>query len=106
MNETLLREHRGAGRGAPRSTYPRDGGLPLVVPSATMPAIAKSTATGGFLSRMWAATKGQATAAEKESLLAAEEGGASGPSSAFRRLAHSKSTAALFRSQQQQQVDV
>ena len=96
VNEVLLRERRGVGRGAARLTHARDGSHSLVVPSATMPVIAKSTGTGGFLSRMWAATKGQAS--DKD---AADQ---DGPSNAFRRLAHSKS--ALFRSQQQQQQQV
>ncbi|KAI0352743.1 hypothetical protein OH77DRAFT_1408402 [Trametes cingulata] len=66
-----------------------------------MPSISRA-AGGGFLSRMWAATKGQQErdgGAERD-----VEGQGQGPSSAFRRLAHSKS--ALFRSQQAQVLDV
>ncbi|RPD62080.1 hypothetical protein L226DRAFT_523398 [Lentinus tigrinus ALCF2SS1-7] len=99
VHQSLLHGRCGAGRGAPRSTLyssgKSDGGA-TVVSSATMPTIARTAASGGFLSRMWAATKGQA-ATEKDSM---EQ---DGPGSAFRRLAHSKS--ALFRTQQQQ-VDV
>ncbi|TBU50549.1 hypothetical protein BD309DRAFT_242495 [Dichomitus squalens] len=98
----------GRGRGMPiRSTshsagHGSEGGPGMVVSSSTMPSLARTATSGSFLSRMWAATKGQAGAAEKEGVLAAAEEG--GPSSAFRRLAHSKSTAALFRGQQQ--IDV
>ena len=101
VHQSLLHGRCGAGRGAPRSTSSYSSGKPeggaTVVSSATMPAIARTGASGGFLSRMWAATKGQ-NATEKDGM---EQ---DGPSSAFRRLAHSKS--ALFRTQQQQQVDV
>ena len=64
--------------------------------STTMPSVSRAVG-GSFLSRMWAATKGQ----DRDGGGEREEG--QGPSSAFRRLAHSKSS--LFRSQQQQ-VDV
>ncbi|KAI0676722.1 hypothetical protein C8Q78DRAFT_1073513 [Trametes maxima] len=97
--EALLAPRPGLGRGTIRaSSYTvgqhADGGS--VAPSATMPSISRATG-GGFLSRMWAATKGadRDTCAERDA-----EG--QGPTSAFRRLAHSKS--ALFRSQQTQQV--
>lgn len=100
VNEPLLQGRPGVGRGngGPRiSSYGqrREGGPCAVVSSVTMPAIGRAAASGGFLSRMWAATKGQ-TAAEKDN------GEQEGPSSAFRRLAHSKS--AMFRAQQQLEV--
>ncbi|KAI1785339.1 hypothetical protein LXA43DRAFT_145540 [Ganoderma leucocontextum] len=96
----------GRGRGAPARSMPyssgheEESGSGSVVSSATMPSIARTATSGSFLSRMWAATKGQV--AEKDSGTPTEQEG-HGPSSAFRRLAHSKSAAALFRSQQQQQ---
>ncbi|TFK85061.1 hypothetical protein K466DRAFT_495452 [Polyporus arcularius HHB13444] len=86
VHQSLLHGRSGVGRGAPRPTSSS------VMQSATMPAIARTAASGGFLSRMWAATKGQ-PATEKDCIEL------DGPSSAFRRLAHSKS--ALFRTQQQ-----
>ncbi|KAH9853967.1 hypothetical protein C2E23DRAFT_102818 [Lenzites betulinus] len=94
VHETLLQTRPGLGRGTDRSrSYPEGSS---VAPSATMPSISRATG-GNFLTRMWAATKGPD-----------REGGgeveAPATSSAFRRLAHSKS--ALFRSQQAQVVDV
>ncbi|PIL36640.1 hypothetical protein GSI_00329 [Ganoderma sinense ZZ0214-1] len=94
----------GRGRGIPVRATPyssEESGPGSVVSSATMPSIARTATSGGFLSRMWAATKGQA--AEKDNSAPGEQDGHGGPSSAFRRLAHSRSAAALFRSQQQQQ---
>ncbi|KAI8984957.1 hypothetical protein BD414DRAFT_417769 [Trametes punicea] len=99
-NEALLPPRLGLGRGAARASSYTAGQHPeggSVVPSATMPSISRA-AGGGFLSRMWAATKGQ----ERDGCAEREEGQGQGPSSAFRRLAHSKS--ALFRSQQTQPV--
>lgn len=94
----------GRGRGIPvrATTYSSEESRSgSVVSSATMPSMTRTTTSGSFLSRMWAATKGQI--AEKDSVTAAEqEGLGHGPSNAFRRLAHSKSAAALFRGQQQQ----
>ncbi|KAI0366190.1 hypothetical protein BV20DRAFT_662044 [Pilatotrama ljubarskyi] len=100
--EALLRP--GLGRGAARASsytagqHPEGAGM---VPSSTMPSISRA-AGGGFLSRMWAATKGQQ---ERDACDVEGQGqGTSqgqGPSSAFRRLAHSKS--ALFRNQTQSQ---
>nr|VWO99352.1 MAP kinase kinase kinase (EC [Ganoderma boninense] len=96
----------GRGRGIPiRATpYSSESGPGSVVSSATMPSIARTATSGSFLSRMWAATKGQV--AEKDNTASGEQDGHGGPSSAFRRLAHSRSAAALFRSQQQQQQHV
>ena len=71
--------------------------------SATMPVMPRhasaqtvSAASGGFLSRMWAATKGGDRDRDEHGEHGADT--AHGPASALRRLAHSKS--ALFRSQQ------
>ena len=94
----------GRGRGVPvrSTTYSsEESGSGSVVSSATMPSIARTATSSSFLSRMWAATKGQVS--ERDNATPGEQEGHSGPSSAFRRLAHSKSAAALFRSQQQQQ---
>ena len=73
----------------------REGGHGSVMPSATMPAIARAAASGNFLSRMWAATKGQAVAEKDSADLEAHAGG-------YRRLTPSKSV--LFRTQQQMEV--
>ncbi|KAM5532653.1 hypothetical protein V8D89_013697 [Ganoderma adspersum] len=97
----------GRGRGVPVRPTPyssEESGSGSVVSSATMPSIARTATSSSFLSRMWAATKGQV--AERDSATPGEQEGHGGPSSAFRRLAHSKSAAALFRSQQQQHVEV
>ncbi|KAI0662881.1 hypothetical protein C8Q70DRAFT_930937 [Cubamyces menziesii] len=96
--ESLLPPRPGLGRGAPRASsytagqYPEGGAM---ASSTTMPSVSRAVG-GSFLSRMWAATKGQ----DRDGGGEREEG--QGPSSAFRRLAPSKS--ALFRSQQTQQV--
>ncbi|KAI0751212.1 hypothetical protein C8Q80DRAFT_1119066 [Daedaleopsis nitida] len=95
---SLLRGHSGSVRAGSRISYApgqRRDNAGGVVPSATMPSIARTAASGGFLSRMWAATKGQASAEKDVSE-------ADAPGSAFRRLAHSKS--AHLRAQQQ--IDV
>lgn len=98
VHEALLPARPGLGRGTVRASsytpgqYPEGGS---VAPSSTMPSISRASG-GGFLSRMWAATKGQ----DRDGNAEREADG----SSAFRRLAHSKS--ALFRSQQTQVVDV
>ncbi|KAI0829292.1 hypothetical protein BC628DRAFT_1315401 [Trametes gibbosa] len=96
VHEALLQSRPGLGRGTVRSSSYPEGSS--VAPSATMPSISRATG-GNFLSRMWAATKGQDKEGGSEREM---EGPAT--SSAFRRLAHSKS--ALFRSQQTQVVDV
>ncbi|KAL1939687.1 hypothetical protein VTO73DRAFT_9720 [Trametes versicolor] len=99
VHETLLPARPGGlGRGNPRASSFPEG--PSVAPSSTMPSISRA-AGGSFLSRMWAATKGQ----DRDGGVDREmDGPSQGQNSAFRRLAHSKS--ALFRSQQAQVVDV
>ncbi len=49
--------------------------------SVTMPAIPRSNASGGFLSRMWGAAKGQALGHEKSASMDAADG-----ASALKRL--------------------
>ncbi|KAI0772542.1 hypothetical protein BD413DRAFT_612679 [Trametes elegans] len=107
--ETLLPTRPGLGRGTPirASSYSagQSADCASIASSSTMSSVAR-VAGGNFLTRMWAATKGQ----DREGCAERDAEGQSlaqtqGPSSAFRRLAHSKS--AMFRSQQQQQaVDV
>ncbi|KAI0723556.1 hypothetical protein C8Q76DRAFT_614455 [Earliella scabrosa] len=101
VHESLLHGRHGSGRGGSRMpSYSsagqlREGGHGSVMPSATMPAIARAAASGNFLSRMWAATKGQAVAEKDSADLEAHTGG-------YRRLTPSKSV--LFRTQQQMEV--
>ena len=101
VHESLLHGRHGSGRGGSRMpSYSsagqlREGGHGSVMPSATMPAIARAAASGNFLSRMWAATKGQAVAEKDSADLEAHAGG-------YRRLTPSKSV--LFRTQQQMEV--
>ncbi|CDO74176.1 hypothetical protein BN946_scf185043.g227 [Trametes cinnabarina] len=98
VTDSLLPPRPGLGRGTARpSSYAAgqhtEGGS--IVPSVSVPSISRATG-GSFLSRMWAATKGQDRDGNAD---ADGQSHGQGPSSAFRRLAHSKS--ALFRSQQQ-----
>ncbi|KAL7282004.1 hypothetical protein ACG7TL_003471 [Trametes sanguinea] len=96
VTETLLPPRVGLGRGAARaSSYTAGVEGASVAPSASVPSISRASG-GSFLSRMWAATKGQ----DRDGCPDGDvQGQSQGPSSAFRRLAHSKS--ALFRNQQQ-----
>lgn len=101
----------GAGRGHPlrSKTFgygPANREIPGLPSSTTMPALPRnaSVPSGGFLSRMWgAATKAQDK--DREGADACEPPTEPhGTSSAFRRLAHSKS--ALLRSQHAREVGV
>ncbi|OBZ71984.1 PHO85 cyclin-1 [Grifola frondosa] len=108
----VARSGIGRGSGAKRSTSYVCGQSQsepgAMISSATMPAIARNatsvtTSSGGFLSRMWgAATKGQDKDKDRDGADTAEPSETHGTSSAFRRLAHSKS--ALFRSHQALEV--
>lgn len=103
----------GRGLGAPRAnTYPVGQQMQAssLAPSMTMPAIPRNASdvggsSGSFLSRMFGTTnKGQEKDKDRDSGDGAEPSEAHGVSSAFRRLAHSKS--ALFRSQHQAQAQL
>ncbi|KAF9821014.1 hypothetical protein IEO21_00991 [Rhodonia placenta] len=102
----------GRGLGATRAntfaTVPQGHAQSSLTPSATMPVMPRNASdvgpsSGGFLSRMFGTTnKGQEKEKDRDGADSVETTEPHGVSSAFRRLAHSKS--ALFRTQAQAQA--